>query len=111
MDTLQDANILPHFIVTWRGVAEGEVDVNLRAEILNKIRHYTRGRTVTVHVELTERVGVLHDGEDSIGAVVCGTRLFLVVITHRFTLMIDMHDVSNSIIAILMSWDQVIRVR
>ena len=87
------------------------MDVELRAHIISKIRHYTRGTPVTVSAQLTQRVGDIDEGEDSVAAVVCGTRMFLVVITHRFTLIIDLHDVSNDIIAMLMSWDQVIRVR
>ena len=111
MASWRNDNFLPGYNVTWRGVGEEELDMDLRREIVGKIREYARGTPVSVKVQLTERSADYEQAEDSVGAMMCRNRMFLVAVTQRFTLIMDMHDVNNEIIAMLMTWDQVIRVR
>ena len=111
MASWRNDNFLPGYNVTWRGVGEEELDMELRREIVAKIRHYARGTPVSVKVQLTERSGDYEQGEDSVGAMMSRNRMFVVAVTHRFTLIMNMHHVNNEIVAMLMSWDQVIRVR
>ena len=74
-------------------------------------REYARGTPVSVKIVVTERIGDFDEADDSVGVIICGTRFYVVVVTHRFTMTMDMHDVNNETMAMLMAWDIVHRVR